>query len=161
MIFRLWLLLCLALALPNNSFAKMPQRLPLTDLLILTGENASQRFQVAVARTEAQQNIGLMYRDQMPEREGMLFPFPKPKQAIFWMRHTWIPLDMIFISKDGNIESIIAETKPLSLDQRPSRGPVIAVLEINGGLAKRLGIKAGQRVCHADLVPHKTCPKKP
>ncbi len=133
--------------------AGAPQTLPLIPLQIRRLAGKETGFDVQVARTLEQQEVGLMWRKRLPRREGMLFIFPEAKQATFWMRNTLISLDLIFIRSDGSIVNIAANAKPLSLDMIPSKGRVIAVLEIGGGQAKALGIRAGQQVCHADLPP--------
>jgi uncharacterized protein len=98
------------------------------------------RFTVEVARTPAEQAQGLMNRTSLPANCGMLFPFPKPKYASFWMKNTFIPLDMIFIRADGSIDRIAENTIPESLEPVVSGGEVAAVLELAGGTAARLGI---------------------
>jgi uncharacterized protein len=98
------------------------------------------RFTVEVARTPAEQAQGLMNRTSLPANGGMLFPFPKPKYASFWMKNTFIPLDMIFIRADGSIDRIAENTIPESLEPVVSGGEVTAVLELAGGTAARLGI---------------------
>jgi uncharacterized protein len=130
-----------------------PQSLPLTRLVILTGKLVPKRFLVQVARTPEQQETGLMWRKAMPHQEGMLFVFPTAKPATFWMRNTLLPLDLLFVRSDGTIANIAPNAKPKSLELLSSRGHVIAVLEIAGGRAKKLGVKAGDRVCHAELPP--------
>ena len=76
----------------------------------------------------------------------MLFPFPKPRAASFWMKNTFIPLDIIFIRGDGTIARIADNAIPQSLDPVAVAEPVAAVLEIAGGRAAELGIVAGARV---------------
>lgn len=104
------------------------------------------RFRVEVARTSAEQAKGLMFRTTMGPNEGMIFPRDPPMQASFWMKNTVIPLDLLFIGADGRIESIAAKAVPYSLEPIPSRGPVAAVLELNGGRAAQLGIAPGDKV---------------
>jgi uncharacterized protein len=125
--------------------AGVAQTLPLQSLTI-SSKAKLHRFDVMVARSSAEQEVGLMWRLALKPNEGMLFPFSKPRTAAFWMRNTLIPLDMIFIRKDGIIANIGANTIPQSLDPVGSDVPVIAVLEIAGGRAAQLGIKAGDRV---------------
>jgi uncharacterized protein len=129
-----------------------PQAMPLSDLVLNIGPGKRHRFRVQTALTPSQQETGLMWRKSMPADEGMLFVFPEAKQATFWMRNTLISLDLIFIRADGTIANIAARAKPLSLETIPSKGRVIAVLELVGGRAKALGVKPGQRVCHVTLA---------
>jgi uncharacterized membrane protein (UPF0127 family) len=103
-------------------------------------------FQVEVARTAEEQARGLMYRTGLAAGRGMIFPMDPPRPASFWMKNTFIPLDIIFIRPDGTIARIAENTVPESLDQVVSGEPVSAVLEIAGGEAARLGIAEGDRV---------------
>ena len=79
---------------------------------------------------------------------GMLFDFGEPQPLAMWMKNTLIPLDLAFIDKDGVIRRITANATPRSLESLPSGSPVIAVLEVNGGVFEKLGIKAGDKVRH-------------
>lgn len=86
---------------------------------------------------------GLMYLRTMPAREGMLFIYPGEGERSFWMRNTYIPLDLIFIRRSGTISHITHSVPPLKDTSYPSNGKVLAVLELNGGEAKKLGIAVG------------------
>lgn len=99
-----------------------------------------QKFRVEIARTDAEQARGLMFRESLPDDGGMIFPMKPPRNASFWMKNTVIPLDMIFIRADGSIARIAAETVPYSLEPVDSGEPVAAVLELAGGRAAALGI---------------------
>jgi uncharacterized membrane protein (UPF0127 family) len=105
-------------------------------------------FAVELALTPEQQAQGLMYRKELPEGQGMLFDFKRDQEATFWMKNTYVPLDMIFIRADGRIHRIAANTVPLSEALVSSGGPVRAVLEVVAGTAKKLGIAPGDRVAH-------------
>ncbi len=107
------------------------------------------KFSVEVAADEVSRDYGLMNRKSMPAKHGMLFDFKQPEQVAFWMKDTIIPLDMLFIRADGTIANIKANATPFSLDSIPAAEPVRAVLEINGGRAKALGIEAGEKVHNA------------
>lgn len=106
----------------------------------------AQHFDVWIADTPERQSQGLMYVRDLPAARGMLFLEPNAKRAAFWMKNTYVTLDMIFIGPDHRIEKIAARTPPLSLDTITSDGPVIAVLEIKGGEAQRRGIQVGAPV---------------
>ncbi len=123
--------------------------LEVVPLTVKSGDTVHS-FRVEVARTAAQQAKGMMFRTEMADDTGMIFPFPTPKMASFWMRNTVLPLDIIFVRADGSIESIAANAEPYSLDSIPSGEPVAMVLEIRGGLARELGIKAGDMVSWED-----------
>ena len=87
-----------------------------------------------------------MFRESLGPDRGMIFPFAKPVDATFWMKDTLIPLDLIFVRADGTIANIAANARPMDLSIIPSAGPVTAVLEIAGGRAGELGIRAGDVV---------------
>ncbi|MFM2300976.1 MAG: hypothetical protein RLZZ84_712 [Pseudomonadota bacterium] len=103
-------------------------------------------FQVEVARTDADQARGLMFRSAMGADAGMIFPMDPPREASFWMRNTLIPLDIIFVGTDGRISNIAANAVPYDETPLSSIGRVKAVLELNGGRAAQLGIVAGDKV---------------
>jgi uncharacterized protein len=106
-------------------------------------------FRVEVVRDERDRNRGLMFRQSLPENGGMLFDYNPPQQISFWMKNTYIPLDIIFIGADGRIIRVAEMTTPLSLEPIPSGGVARGVLEIKGGMSAKLGIKAGDQVRHA------------
>lgn len=114
--------------------------------LTIRGPGATHQFRVEVARTPAEQARGLMYRTELAPDGGMLFPFDPPRPAAFWMKNTYIPLDIIFIGVDRRIARIAARTVPYSLDPVESGVPVVAVLELAGGTAEAQGIAVGDRV---------------
>ena len=87
-------------------------------------------------------------RTELAENAGMLFDFEETQPVSMWMKNTLIPLDIAFIDKDGVIRRIAAETTPRSLESISSGAPVIAVLEVNGGVFERLGVEEGDRVRH-------------
>src|SRR5882724_1996046 len=103
-------------------------------------------FRVELARTAPEHEKGLMYREHLAPDAGMLFLFERPAMQTFWMKNTLIPLDMIFISSDHTIAGIVVDAEPLTLTPRAVNEPAQYVLEIGGGLATRLGIRAGARV---------------
>jgi uncharacterized protein len=103
-------------------------------------------FSVELAVSEEERAHGLMFRKQLAEGQGMLFDFKREQEVSMWMENTYIPLDMIFIRRDGRILRIAENTEPLSRAIIPSGGPVLAVLEVIGGTAKKLGIAPGDRV---------------
>jgi uncharacterized protein len=119
--------------------------LPLIPLEIRSG-NKTHRFTVEVATTADEQSYGLMNRTRLGPNEGMVFPMNPPRPASFWMKNTLIPLDMIFVRRDGSIARIAAMTTPHSLEGVAVGEPVAAVLEIAGGRAAELGITADARV---------------
>ncbi len=141
-----------ALSAPVLAEASVANRGELVSLEIRSAER-SHRFRVELAETPAQQTRGLMHRTSLPRNGGMLFPFPFPRVATFWMKNTLIPLDLIFIRADGRIAGIAANARPHSLEIISSGEPVAAVLEIAGGRAARLGIRPGDNVSWSRLGP--------
>jgi uncharacterized membrane protein (UPF0127 family) len=105
-------------------------------------------FQVEVMRTESERARGLMFRRYMPEDRGMLFDFKIEQPVMMWMKNTYLPLDMIFVSRAGKVVSIARDAEPMSETIIPSGGPAYAVLELNAGAAARIGLKAGDQLRH-------------
>ncbi len=108
-------------------------------------------FHAEIADDDAERARGLMYRREMARENGMLFQFQAPEPQSFWMRNTHLSLDLIFIGPDGRVLNIAERATPYSDAPIPSRGPAIGVLEINGGLAREMGIAEGDRVRHPFL----------
>ena len=120
----------------------------LEDLEIVTTKGRTHRFKVEIADTDVERAKGLMYRESLPRDRGMLFQFDEMAERSFWMKNTYIPLDIIYIASDGKIVSIARNTTPFSESPIPSFGPANGVLEINGGQAAELGIEPGDTVRH-------------
>jgi uncharacterized membrane protein (UPF0127 family) len=114
--------------------------------LSIVSAGKTHRFTVEVARTEPEQQTGLMNRPAMAPDHGMIFPYQPPQPVAFWMKNTMIPLDMIFIAPGGRILRIEANAVPYNLEPVPSGGSIEAVLELNGGRAASLGIHDGDQV---------------
>lgn len=114
--------------------------------LVIDTARGDARFEIEIARTEAERSRGLMYRGELAPDAGMLFLFDPVREANMWMRNTFIALDMLFIAPDGRITGIAANTTPLSDAAIASGVPVRAVLELAAGTAARRGIKPGDRV---------------
>lgn len=134
-------LLLTSFAMPLAACAGGGSEAGLTETVVTIAQGDQQhRFTVEVARTPAQQAIGMMNRTSVAPDRGMLFPFAQPKFASFWMKNTFIPLDIIFIRADGSVDRIAENTIPESLEPIVSGGEVAAVLEVAGGTAARLGI---------------------
>lgn len=122
--------------------------MPVETVVVRTADGREHNFQSEMALTPTQQADGMMFRTEMAPDEGMLFVFPEPRRASFWMRNTLIPLDMIFVRQNGRIANIVANATPQTDTSRRSTGRVRAVFEIPGGRAAELGIKAGDLVIH-------------
>jgi uncharacterized protein len=114
--------------------------------LCVTSKTKTHAFTVEIAGSVMEQAKGMMFRTALADNAGMIFPFPQPKPASFWMKNTVIPLDIIFVRPNGTIESIAENTIPYSTDPVASGEVVGAVLELRGGLAAELGIEPGDTV---------------
>jgi uncharacterized protein len=130
---------------PGKSFEVSPAGLEQIELCITSGSK-THRYTVEIAATPPQQAKGMMFRTELADNRGMLFPFDQPRMASFWMKNTVIPLDIIFIRSDGRIENIAENAIPYSTDPVGATAPVTAVLELRGGLTAELGIAAGDKV---------------
>jgi uncharacterized membrane protein (UPF0127 family) len=117
----------------------------------IASKSGTHSFLVEIADNDAERARGLMYRKDLPEGRGMLFDFKREQDVGFWMKNTYIPLDMIFIRADGTVRRIAANTEPLSERTVPGGGPVRYVLEVIGGTAGKLGIEPGDKVTGAPL----------
>lgn len=118
------------------------------ETLEIATQSGVRAFAVEVVATEEERQKGLMFRKELPEGNGMLFDFKVEAPVSFWMKNTYISLDMIFIRADGRIASIAENTEPMSERLVPSAGPVRGVLEVIAGTSRKLGIKPGDRVGH-------------
>ncbi len=118
------------------------------DTIDLKGSWGAARFTVEVADDAAEQAQGLMHRTEMAMAAGMYFVNDRPRRTSFWMRNTLIPLDMLFIDASGVVQRIHSDAVPLDETPIPGGTGILTVLEINGGLAKRLGIEVGTQVRH-------------
>ena len=129
------------------------QSMPLENLdhfpqasLTIRSQHHVWHFTVWVADTPSRQVQGLMFVRDLPAHQGMIFPMRPARIAQFWMANTYIPLDMLFVAPDGRIEKIAANATPFSLKTISSGSPVEAVIEIQGGLARKLGVEVGARI---------------
>lgn len=110
--------------------------------VVLNGE----RFIVEVSDTDEKRNLGLMFRDRLPENHGMLFIFPGEASRSFWMKNTRIPLDILYFDSRLALVSVVENARPCRsrrCPSYPSEGPAQYVLELNSGKAAELGVKRG------------------
>ena len=117
----------------------------------LRGDWGQARFAVAVADDPQERNRGLMFVEDMPTGEGMLFVYERPQRAVFWMKNTLIPLDMIFADETGLVTHVHSNAIPLDETGIDGGMGVKFVLEINGGLAERYGIVPGTELRHPSI----------
>src|SRR6266699_776682 len=153
---RCLLVLLAALSVLTLPSADLAGRLAAAELqpLEIASKTGVHVFAVEMAVTPEEQAKGLMFRRELPEGQGMLFDFRHEQPTSFWMKNTYVPLDMIFIRADGRIARIAENTVPLSEALVPSGWPVRAVLEVNAGMARKLGIAPGDRVAHPIFGGH-------
>jgi len=149
------LVYCLAFGLVSLALAAAPagaqQGLATFDrdnLILARADGTEQAFAIELALTPRQQAQGLMYRPSLAPDAGMLFVYRPARVVTMWMKNTVIPLDMLFIAEDGKVVKVVERAVPFSLATISSDELVRAVLEINGGTVKRLGIMPGDRIVH-------------
>lgn len=118
-------------------------------LITATGDYS---FTVEVVDTPESRAQGLMYVTELADDAGMLFDFKEERPVSFWMRNTFIPLDMIFVGADGIVKNVHVNARPHDPTSIPSDGPVQFVLEIPGGRSVEIGLKAGDRMEHDRIV---------
>ena len=119
-----------------------------SELSIITSNGSKHNFLVEVARTEEEKKIGLMFRKTLSKNAGMLFLYKREALRLMWMKNTFIPLDILFIDKNGVIKRVVKRSIPHSLATISSRQSVLAVLELRGGITSSLEIKKGDRIEH-------------
>jgi uncharacterized protein len=122
-----------------------------TDRVDLRGPFGTAGFTVEVADDVAERARGLMFRESMPSGAGMLFVYERPQTVAFWMENTLIPLDMVFMDETGTVKKVHANARPLDRTAIPGGDGILAVLEINGGLAGQIGITEGAQLRHPGL----------
>lgn len=128
-----------------SASAPSGQTLPISGVAIVPN---GTKINLEVARTPQEQEIGLMYRKNLPDDRGMLFQFPSAQPVSFWMKNTLIPLDIIFLRK-GVVQYIAAGVPPCTADPCPSYGPrtlIDTVIELRSGRAAELSLKVNDRV---------------
>ena len=102
-------------------------------------------LRVEVADSDFLRRRGLMNRQRLPRGQGMLLLWSRPTMAAIWMKNTLIPLDILFIDAEGRIVHVHEGARPGDLTPIAAGRPVLAVLEIGAGEARRLGLKRGDR----------------
>ncbi|WP_293576289.1 DUF192 domain-containing protein [Phaeobacter sp.] len=138
-------LLVLSLITPGAAAAETSCR---PDFVDLRGTWGQARFQIELADTPALRSQGLMHRTALATTSGMLFVYEQPQRAAFWMKNTLIPLDMLFVDQSGVVRHIHENAIPGDLTPIEGGNDVLAVLEINGGLARQYGITVGTELRH-------------
>jgi uncharacterized protein len=116
------------------------------ELSVIRGDGVTVLFEIEIADTEAERAQGLMHRESLDARAGMLFDFGRETTIRMWMKNTLIPLDMLFLGENGHIRHIAANTAPYSEALIAAPGPARYVLELNAGEAAQFGIEVGDRL---------------
>ncbi len=127
------------------------QTLPTRTLTIVTKSGARHAFTVEMATTPQEQEVGEMFRTNIPADHGMFFDWHATREVPMWMKNCPVPEDMLFIAPDGTITHIAENTVPESLANISSGGPVRATLELQGGITAKLDIAVGDRVTGVDI----------
>ncbi|ENN86986.1 hypothetical protein RHSP_13817 [Rhizobium freirei PRF 81] len=120
-------------------------------LSIASPKGRAHKFTVELALTPPQLEFGLMYRDKMPADHGMLFDFGTSRPVMMWMKNTKLSLDMLFLDQKGVVTHIQENAVPFSETIISSGGPVAYVIELNGGVVKKLGLAVGDKVTSATI----------
>ncbi|ESQ77052.1 DUF192 domain-containing protein [Asticcacaulis sp. YBE204] len=137
----------LALCLILSACAQQSENGKLEEVSVVS-TGGTHRFKVEIADDDVEREKGLMNRPELKADRGMLFIFPTAAERTFWMHNTLIPLDIIYITPGGEVLSIQKNTVPMNDTPLPSYGPASVVLEIQGGLSDKLGIRPGDRIEH-------------
>ena len=128
------------------------QDAPQTDLPRTTLSVGMYQINAQVAAKPEQREIGLMFRKDMPQHEGMLFVFENPSRLCFWMKNTLLPLTAAFVADDGVVVNL-ADMKPQTTESHCSTKPVRYVLEMNKGWFAKRGIKPGSKIAGRPFSP--------
>ena len=128
------------------------------DLPAIALQAGMHNIRAALAQTAEQRQTGLMYRREMAQQEGMLFIFNQASPQCFWMKNTFLPLSIAFLTDDGSIVNM-ADMKPQSLDGHCSSQPVRFVLEMNQGWFAKRGIQPGFKITGAPFRAGAAAPR--
>lgn len=139
-------------AQPASTEAPSPAAAAEFSPLVVVAQGAEHRFEVELVDTPQTRSVGLMHRRALAPDRGMLFDMERTGEASFWMKDTYVSLDIIFIDIDGRVVRIAAETTPLSERPIMSGAPVRFVLELVAGTAAAIGLQPGDVVRHARIA---------
>ena len=144
---RFGVVVCAALVAASGVSVDARADAPLQRLEVDTA-SGPHLFKVEVMSTDAERERGLMNRRSLAKDRGMLFDFHKEAPVFFWMKNTYIPLDMIFVGADGRVVNVKHDAKPLDETIIPSGEPAQGVIEVIAGVADAIGVKPGDEVKH-------------
>jgi len=140
-----FLALFLFLSCVSVAGLRAEERFSTEEFTLTTDDDQVHTFEVEIADTEAKRELGLMFRKQMDEGQGMLFVFGQKQRVRMWMKNTYLPLDMVFLDQDLQIQTIVEHAVPQSETIIDSVSKVDFVLELLGGTVQRLGLKIGDK----------------
>ena len=110
------------------------------------GGGKTPTFTLEVCANDAERSLGLMYRKALPDNTGMIFVFSNERDNTFWMKNTYIPLDMVFVDREMKVVGILEDVPPLNEAPRSVGKPSMYVLEFSAGTMKKLGVVPGSKV---------------
>jgi len=116
------------------------------ELYLLKSGDSIKKLDIEIAENQYERETGLMYRQSMEETQGMLFIYPEEALRSFYMKNTYIPLDIIFYSKDSSVVSFQENAQPLDETSLPSNKPAKFILELNAGKVKEWNIEVGDKI---------------
>jgi len=132
-----------SLSAPETTVTKLKQG----KVIFFDSENKKNlEILVEIAENDYQQAKGLMFREDIPENQGMLFTYEEDLQRYFWMKNTTVPLDIIFVDATLKIIKIHKNTQPNSDQLYPSEKPAKFVVEVRSGFTDRYGIETGNQI---------------
>lgn len=140
-------------AAESTAAAQLNQFFARSSLQIATPDARLHRFHVWIADNDTRRARGLMFVKQLDDDAGMLFIYPSTQRIAMWMKNTFVPLDMLFVTADGRVANVVENTQPQSLDTIESGREVMAVIELKAGTADKLHIRVGAQVIHPAFSP--------
>lgn len=114
--------------------------------VVVEAKDGAIPLKVEVARNDPERSYGLMFKKELPADQGMVFVFQDNREHTFWMRNTFIPLDMIFIGEDRKVVGVYENAEPFSLARMSVGQPSRYVLEVNAGWARSHGVGPGTQI---------------
>jgi uncharacterized membrane protein (UPF0127 family) len=131
-----------------------PSKLPtVSATFVSAGLESSPKYTLEVCSTDRERALGLMYRRSLPELSGMLFVFPLERQNAFWMKNTYIPLDMVFLDQEMKVVGILENVPPLTEAPRSVGKPSKFVVEFGAGVTRKHGLTEGARMVVDGVIP--------
>lgn len=158
--FRLRVCACLALGMLLRA-APVSAQMRKVSATLSDAQGSLQRFALQIADTDNTRMTGLMHRRQIDRDGGMLFVFEEAAPRSFWMKDTYVSLDMLFVDANCRVVDIIAQASPHSLQSHASRRAILYVVELAGGQAGKRGLRVGSELRFAGTLLGHSCPRKP